>query len=208
MQLVKKLPIRHFTITTPLFIGLLMLVNSCIPDFLVSDPDWVVIEAGDHEPLPKRKVGIVISPEEVSATVTFDSTCIYDIGAVDADDWNKVIGLGFVGSQNQDVTTGIPPHQIDGARIGWRWNPQRQRIDLGAYAYVEGKRIDFKVAEAFINVPTKLTIRIDYNRKVYQFLGAQQTVPFTHNKSFAYKTGLYFGGNQPAPHKIRVKIVD
>ncbi|GAB3942033.1 hypothetical protein GCM10028805_06140 [Spirosoma harenae] len=181
-------------------------MSACVPDFLLSDPDWVEIEAGEHEPNPKRKVGLLISPSEVSAVVTFDSSCIYDIGNADADDWNKVIGLGFVGSKDQSLD-GVPPHQVDGARVGWRWNKQRQRIDLGAYIYVEGKRIDFKVAETTINTPTKMVIKIDYTRKLYQVLGGQ-TVPFTHDKSFAYNTGLYFGGNQPAPHKIRVKIED
>jgi len=193
-----------------LFIALLLtsgLLSACVPDFLSSEPDWVTIERGDHEPMPKRKVGIVIAPGELTATVTFDSSCIYDIGAVDSQDWNKVIGMGFVGSKNQDVTTGVPPHQVDGIRVGWRWNPQRGRIDLGAYAYVDGKRTDFKVAETGINVPTRMTIKIDYDRKVYQVLGGQ-TIPFTHNKTFGYKTGLYFGGSFPAPHKIRVKIED
>ncbi len=190
-----------------LILGLTLLMSGCVPDFLVSNPDWVVIEAGDHEALPKRKAGILFGPDEVSATVTFDSSCIYDVGQVDAQDWNKVIGLGFVGSKDQDITTGTPPHQIDGARVGWRWNPQRGRIDLGAYVYVEGKRIDFKVAETALNTPTLLTIKIDYTRKMYQLLGGKP-IPFTHNKTFAYKTGLYFGGNQPAPHRIRVKIVD
>ncbi|QJW88210.1 hypothetical protein HNV11_01835 [Spirosoma taeanense] len=187
--------------------GIALLMNACVPDFLVPDADWVVIEPGDHEPLPKRKVGILFSPGEVSATVTFDSSCIYDVGAIDEQDWNKVIGLGFVGSKDQDITTGIPPHQIDGARVGWRWNPQRGRIDLGAYVYVEGKLTSFKIAETALNTPTKLTIKIDYNKKLYQILGGQP-VPFTHNKTFAYKTGLYFGGNQTAPHQIRVKIVE
>jgi len=186
--------------------ALLLMLSGCVPDFLISDPDWVVIDAGEHEPLPKRNVGIVVGPDDVSATVTFDSTCIYDIGA-DQDDWNKVIGIGFVGSKNQDVTTGIPPHQVDGVRVGWRWNPKRGRIELGAYTYVDTKRIDFKVAETGINVPTRLVIKIDYDRKLYQVLGGQP-IPFTHNKTFAYKTGLYFGGTFPAPHKIRVKIVE
>lgn len=192
-----------------LFVALLgsSLLSACVPDFLASDPDWVTIEAGDHEPMPKRKVGIVIAPGEISATVTFDSSCIYDTDVIDSQDWNKVIGLGFVGSQNQDITTGVPPHQVDGVRVGWRWNPQRGRIDLGAYAYVEGKRIDFKVAETGINVPTRMVIKIDYDRKLYQVLGGK-TIPFTHNKTFAYKTGLYFGGSYPAPHRVRVKIVD
>lgn len=190
-----------------LLLGISLFAAACVPDFLVSNPDWVVIEPGDHEALPKRKAGVVISPKEVSATVTFDSSCIYDVGVIDNQDWNKVIGLGFMGSKDQDVTVGTPPHQVDGARVGWRWNPQRGRIDLGAYVYVEGKLTSFKVAETAINTPTKLTIKIDYERKLYQVLGGQP-IPFTHNKSFAYKTGLYFGGNQPAPQRIRVKIVE
>lgn len=198
---------RSSSVKVLVFLGFSLSLSACVPDFLLADSDWVVIEAGEHEPNPKRKVGILISPAEVSATVTFDSSCIYTVDPTDADDWNKVIGLGFIGSKDQDITTGIPPHQIDGARVGWRWNAQRGRIDLGAYIYVEGKRIDFKVAETAINTPTKLTIKIDYERKLYQVLGGK-TVPFTHNKAFAYNTGLYFGGNQVAPHQIRVKIVD
>ena len=68
---------------TSILLGISLLMSGCIPDFLVSNPDWVVIEAGDHESLPKRKVGVLFSPTEVSATVTFDSSCIYDIGKVD-----------------------------------------------------------------------------------------------------------------------------
>ncbi|MVM29452.1 hypothetical protein GO755_05370 [Spirosoma sp. HMF4905] len=185
---------------------LVLFMSGCVPDFLLSDSDWVVIEAGEHEPSPARKFGLLISPSEISATVTFDSSCIYDVGAVDADDWNKVIGVGFVGAKDQPLD-GVAPHQVDGARVGWRWNAQRQRIDLGAYIYVEGQRIDFKVAEVAINTPTKMVIKIDYDRKVYQVLGGK-TVPFTHNKSFAYNTGLYFGGTSVAPHRIRVKIQD
>lgn len=201
--ILRRRPIR----ATGILLGIALLASACVPDFLVSNPDWVVIEAGEHESLPKRKAGVLFSPTEVSATVTFDSSCIYDIGKVDEQDWNKVIGLGFVGSKDQDVTVGTPPHQVDGARVGWRWNPQRGRIDLGAYTYVEGKRIDFKVAETALNTPTRLTIKIDYDRKLYQILGGKP-IPFTHTKTFAYKAGLYFGGNQPAPHRIRVKIVE
>lgn len=200
-------PSGHISAKVLLFVGFTLFMSACVPDFLVANSDWVVIEAGEHEPSPKRKVGIVISPAEVSATVTFDSSCIYDVGAQDADDWNKVIGVGFVGSKDQDITTGVPPHQVDGVRVGWRWNAKRGRIDLGAYIYVAGQRTDFKVAEAALNTPTRLVIKIDYDRKLYQVLGGQ-TVPFTHNKAFAYNTGLYFGGNQVAPHRIQVKIVD
>ncbi len=193
--------------TATILLTLCLLMSGCVPDFLVSEPEWVVIEPGDHESLPKRNVGVVVAPTEVTATVTFDSTCIYDLGAIENQDWNKVIGLGFVGSKNQDVTTGTPPHQIDGVRVGWRWNIQRQRIELGAYVTVEGQLTSFKIAETQIGVPTKMTIKIDYDRKLYQVLGGKP-IAFTHNKTFAYKTGLYFGGTSPAPQRIRVKIVD
>ena len=195
-----------FAARTLFLAGISLCMSGCVPDFLLSDPDWIVIEAGEHEPNPKRKVGLLISPNTITAEVTFDSSCVYDIGTADADDWNKVIGLGFVGSKDQSLD-GVPPHQVDGARVGWRWNAKRGRIDLGAYIYVEGNRIDFKVAEVPLNTPTRMTIKIDYDRKLYQVLGGQ-AVPFTHDKSFAYSTGLYFGGNQVAPHRIRVKIVD
>lgn len=187
-----------------LVIGLGLLINACVPKFLSSDGDWVVINAGDHDPTPFNSTSVLVSPRELSATVTFDSTCIYDIGAADQDDWNKVIGLGFVGSKDQPL--GAAPHQVDGVRVGWRWSTRLKRIELGAYAYVAEQRIDFKIADVLINQPTKLTIKIDYDRKLYQVMGGQP-IPFTHDKTFAYETGLYFGGTQVAPHQIRVKIV-
>ncbi len=189
---------------TSLFLGIGLLLQACVPDFLVSDPEWVVIEAFSHDPIFKRKTGILISPREIAATVTFDSSCIYDLQSVDQHDWNKVIGLGFVGSKNQDL--GSAPHQVDGARVGWRWNPETQKIDLACYAYVDGQRTAFKVGETSINQPIRLSVKIDYNKKEYRVMEGEP-VRFNHNKKFAYKTGLYFGGNQPAPHTIRVKVV-
>ncbi|WP_232793737.1 hypothetical protein [Siphonobacter sp. SORGH_AS_0500] len=120
----------YFALYLSFFLGIGLLFQSCVPDFLLSNPDWVVIEAFNHEPTFKRKTGVLISPREVSATVTFDSSCIYDLQSVDQNDWNKVIGLGFVGSKNQSL--GSAPHQVDGARVGWRWNPETQKIDLPA----------------------------------------------------------------------------
>jgi hypothetical protein len=186
-----------------LIVGLLFTVSACIPDFLVKDPDWVVIEKDMYEPALKRKSGMLVSPREVSATVLFDSSCMYDITQVDPYDWNKVFGLGFVGSENQHV--GQAPHQVDGARVAWRWNPAQNRIDLGAYVYVEGKRIMQELGGMKINEERRLTIKIDYEKKTYTILDGDP-IPFTHNKTIAYRNGLYFGGNQPAPQTIRVKI--
>jgi hypothetical protein len=186
-----------------LIIGALVSTSSCIPDFLVNEPDWVEIEKGMYEPTLKRKAGMLISPREIAATIKFDSTCMYDVTQVDEFDYNKVFGFGFMGADDQHW--GQAPHQVDGARVAWRWNPKQNRIDLGAYVYVEGKRITQDLGSMKINEERRLTIKIDYNAKTYTVMDGE-AIPFTHKKTVGYRNGLYFGGNQPAPQKIRVMI--
>jgi hypothetical protein len=186
-----------------LLLGLLVTVAACVPDFLVPDSDWVVIQADTHEPTFKRKTGMLIKPREISALVKFDSSCVYDIRKVNKDDYNKVFGVGFMGTANQPM--GQAPHHVDGVRIAWRWNPQKDQIDLGAYVYVEGKRITQELGGMRINEERRLAIKIDYTNKTYTVLNGPP-ITFTHNKEIAYKNGLYFGGTRPAPQKIRVMI--
>ncbi len=193
----------RFLVPRLLIISLLTTTISCVPDFLVKNPDWVEIEKDTYEPALKRKGGMLISPREVSATVMFDSTCMYDITQVDEFDYNKVFGLGFMGAADQHW--GQAPHQVDGARVAWRWNPKQNRIDLGAYVYVAGKRITQDLGSMKINEERRLTIKIDYTNKTYTVMNGEP-IPFTHKKTIAYRNGLYFGGNQPAPQKIRVMI--
>lgn len=192
-----------FLLSKLLIIGYLSTAISCVPDFLVKNPDWVEIEKDTHEPALKRKGGMLISPREVSATVMFDSTCMYDVTQVDEFDYNKLFGIGFMGSKDQHW--GQAPHQVDGVRVAWRWNPKQNRIDLGAYVYVAGKRITQDLGSMRINEERRLTIKIDYTNKTYTVLNGEP-IPFTHKKTVAYRNGLYFGGNQPAPQTIRVMI--
>jgi hypothetical protein len=186
-----------------LFVGLVAAVMACAPDFLVPDSDWVVIQVGDHDPIFKRKTGLLIKPRELSALVKFDSSCVYDVRQVDEGAYNKVFGLGFVGSANQRL--GQPPHQVDGVRVAWRWNPRQNQIDLGAYAYVSGQRVIQDLGSMRINEERRLTIRVDYDAKTYTVMNGPP-IPFTHKKTLAYKNGLYFGGRMPAPQKIRVMV--
>ncbi|MCY7359694.1 MAG: hypothetical protein LH609_20015 [Rudanella sp.] len=203
MNRIAIFPHSRFLFPSLLFIGLSGTVVSCVPDFLVKNPDWVEIEKDTHEPALKRKGGMLISPREVSATVMFDSTCMYDVTQVDEFDYNKVFGLGFMGAQDQHW--GQAPHQVDGARVGWRWNPKKNQIDLGTYVYIAGKRITQDLGSMKINEERRLTIKINYTNKTYTVMNGEP-IPFTHKKTVAYRNGLYFGGNQPAPQKIRVMI--
>lgn len=181
-----------------------MLFSACVPDFLLSDPDWVVLSEGAHEPFPRRNETVLIKPRLLHATVTFDSSCIYDVGS-NQQDWNKLIGLGFVGAKDQQI--GKPPHRIDGVRIGWRWNPQLQRIDLGSYTYVRGVLTSKKLTDVKIGEPIEVDIKVDYKRKVYIVMDKEE-ISYVHDKTIALKTGVYFGGQEVAPHNMRIRIVE
>jgi hypothetical protein len=176
-----------------------------VPDFILRDPDWVVLPKGGHEPFPRRKEGTLIKPRLLFATVTFDSTCIYEIDKSNQQDWNKLIGFGFVGSKNQNIYK--PPHRVDGVRIGWRWNPQSQRIELGSYVYIAGVLQSKKLKEVKINEPVEVSIKVDYNRKIYTVLDTEE-ISYQHDKTIVMRTGVYFGGQEVAPHDIRIKIVE
>ena len=187
-----------------LLVGLVVLVSACVPEFLMRDSNWVVLKKGAHEPFPRRNETTLIKPRLLHATVIFDNSCMYDVGS-NQQDWNKLIGLGFVGAKDQKI--GVPPHRIDGVRIGWRWNPQTQRIELGSYAYVRGVLSSKKLAEVKIDEPIDVDIKVDYNRKVYIVMD-QEEISYVHDKTIAFKTGVYFGGQEVAPHDMRISIVE
>lgn len=176
---------------------------ACVPDFIFRDPDWVVLKQGAHEPFPRRKEGTLIKPRLLFATVTFDSSCIYTLDGGNQQDWNKLIGFGFVGSKNQNIYT--PPHRVDGVRIGWRWNPASQRIELGSYVYKAGVLQAKMLKDVKINEPIDVSIKVDYKRKVYTVMDIEE-IPYEHDKSIVMRTGVYFGGQEVAPHDMRIRI--
>jgi hypothetical protein len=162
------------------------------------------IPKGQHAPAQALPSRYYTRPTELHLTVTFDSTCIYDIGPVDQGDWNKLWGYGFLGTANQGIEAA---HRVDSFRFSWRWNLQTQRIEIGAYVYDQGNRLpDLVVAEAMIGQPVTLDLTIDYKRGQYRTM--EKFIPFGHRKSLAYALGPFFGGNQTAPHFINIRIRD
>src|SRR5206468_1203172 len=63
-------------------------------------------------------------------TVTFPADIAYaNATASNQSDWNKLMGI---------TTDRIHKNSI---RIGWRWNPRSQRVELGFYGYLDGARV-------------------------------------------------------------------
>lgn len=83
---------------------------------------------GDHDFVARPHLG-----RHVDRTLRFRATFAADAAYTTSapsnqQDWNKLMGLS---------TDRIHKNSI---RIGWRWNPSSQRVELGFYGYLDGKR--------------------------------------------------------------------
>lgn len=138
--------------------------------------------------------------------IVFDETTAYDLpGTEDDDDVNKLFGFGYLNGG----------HHQDSARFGWNYNNSTGRIRLFAYCYVNGMRIIQEICEVLPHKKFRLLISIfQDSRYVFtvhdgynnRFQVGTSEVGFTHNKKWKYKLGCFFGGNNPAPHDITIKI--
>lgn len=138
--------------------------------------------------------------------VVFDSSAAYELPATDQDDVNKLFGFGYINGG----------HHQDSARFGWNYNTITGRVRIFAYCYVNGERMIEQICEVPLYKKIRCLISI-YQNSRYVFtvhdgynnwhqIGIPAEIPFTHNKKWRYKLGCYFGGNNPAPHQITIKI--
>ena len=137
----------------------------------------------------------------VSFNLRFDANANYLNGTPSTQsDWNKVMGL----------TSNRIHH--NSLRIGWRWNPAAQVIELGFYGYIQGQRIDSKLASVPLGQSIACELHLDNNgmrataggvtRDVRQPLGLSGWFPTT---TWLLRTA-YFGGTETAPHDIDLSV--
>jgi hypothetical protein len=154
---------------------------------------------GKHRCWPPT-FGLFYKKEHISRLVKFEDSCRYKFQDQDQEDVNKLFGIGYFWS-----------HHKESARFGWRYNPMIDKITLSAYCYVNSERIIWDLCSVKINEWYSLTIIIREND--YQFLvyanGMQiehEIVTKQHKKKFGYPLSVFFGGNNPAPHKMKIHI--
>ena len=132
-------------------------------------------------------------------TVRFDSSCIYRTAKAENQlDINKLYGFADNGANHQQFS----------ARFGWRWSEGALR--LFAYVYNHGERVSKEIAAVPIGkeVPCAITV----NGGQYIFSVGEKTVLMPRQSATATAKGYqlypYFGGDEPAPHEVRVWIRD
>ena len=163
------------------------------------------IPAHQHHAWPPP-LALYYDKKSMKRVVTFDITSKYDLpGEQDDLDVNKLFGWGYFNGG----------HHTDSVRFGWLWNQTKSLPSIYAYCYVGKVRVMNYICEVPLYTPLLMTI--DKFESVYSFTVSDPVkryfayggvdVPYKHNKKFAYKLGVYFGGNNPAPHEMEIKIV-
>lgn len=161
------------------------------------------IRKGRHRPfniIPAcfREMPVNIQSSPQVRYVKFTSSCRYDLGGEDQNDWNKLYGF----------CRGILGIHKNSARVVWRYNKDTNMIELGMYRYISGERV----------LPQKiLSVKID-EEVVIKFSGISLNIitksgsewifekpMFEYGKGILYGCGFYFGGNRRAPHDVTIE---
>lgn len=139
-----------------------------------------------------------ITLSEMVFKVKFDSSAIYTtVDPLNQYDINKLYGF----------TEGQNPH-VNSARIGWAYNEGKLR--LYAYAYNNQQRISQEIST--VNIGETINCAIKFDSLNYIFIVKDRQVKLSRAPTGVLAQGYqlfpYFGGDEVAPHPIRIYIKD
>lgn len=138
-----------------------------------------------------------IKYKQLSFNVQFDSSAIYHTAvAANQDDINKLFGF----SDNNAL------HHEYSARFGWRWSDSA--LHLFGYIYNKGVMSFRELGTVEIGEENHCTIKADNNKYVFTLNGKETVMPRLSTTTLAegYKLYPYFGGDESAPHTIKILI--
>ncbi|WP_420386188.1 hypothetical protein [Roseivirga sp.] len=177
---------------------LTILVVSCNQNIDI-DPDTgfevFTIPTGGHSSIVRNEA---FTGTGINVTVLFDESAEYTLDVTsDQADINKLIGFSDC---HQD-------HQSESARLGWRWFDDE--LQILAYTYREGQ-LSFELMGA-VSMNQEIDLQIRIVGDTYQYSGTGLT-SVTMDRTPNCETGdnywlwPYFGGDQPAPHEVTIKL--
>lgn len=150
-------------------------------------------------------IGIHHNLKRMERIVVFNESARYDLpGTEDDEDVNKLFGFGYINGG----------HHRDSARFGWYYDGYNGMVVVCAYCYVNGARIIKELCP--VSLDKEHLLSIDVIGRTYSFtvfnahnlylVYGGRDIDFTHKKEWSYKLGCFFGGNNPAPHEITIKM--
>lgn len=128
----------------------------------------------------------------------FTDSCMYDLKDEDQWDVNKLFGFS------------IGYHHHTSFRFGWRPLLEENLIEIVAYEYLDGVRQKtIPVHRVEPNKWGEYTIMYDPSHQIVHYLvsaGGFEVHNISNKRKWGlgYTLGIYFGGNEKAPHKITI----
>ncbi|HYE55491.1 MAG TPA: hypothetical protein VD996_11630 [Chitinophagaceae bacterium] len=135
--------------------------------------------------------------KKLTFNTIFDSSCIYNIQVKEnAGDINKLYGFS-------DCNTA---HHENSARFGWRWF--NDELQIFAYGYAGGTRHWKQMGAIPIGTAVTMSIALEQRHYVFELNGKTERLPRNCAAEYAegYRLYPYFGGDEAAPHEIRIWI--
>jgi len=155
-----------------------------------------IIPKGEHYPTPNPLVFTTAS--KVTFYAVFDSSCIYKtVDPQNQNDINKLYGFSDCNTQ----------HLVNSARVGWRWSNDSLRI----FAFVHNNSVMLYKEITTARIGRKINCSISCLADQYSFTVNNKTVQLPRHCTgnyTRYKLFPYFGGDEVAPHKIKIKITE
>lgn len=153
------------------------------------------------------KQGSHVSGNHVSAVTKnhlkfqtiFDDSAIYTTQAPDNQgDINKLYGFSDCDSTHQD----------NSARFGWRWF--NNQLEIHAYTYVDGIRSSQYIKNVNLNQSHvyQLNIVSDHYEMIVDDTKVSMPRGCSTSSILKYKLFPYFGGDEVAPHDIKIIIAE
>jgi hypothetical protein len=134
---------------------------------------------------------------EQTFIVVFDSSAIYKTtDPANQDDVNKLYGFA-----DNDTS-----HHAFSARFGWNW--LNNALWLYAYVYNDGILQPIELTTIPLNQEVKCSIKVNASNYVFTVNGNSVAVLRTSKTPTGkgYRLYPYFGGDETAPHDIKIKI--
>ena len=147
--------------------------------------------------------GIHSNGKTVAKTVIFRPDCQYDLGNNNQADINKLYGFSVGLFQS---------NQYNSARFGWRWSIPKQKIELLAYVYVNGVRINewdqnIFITDVDLGMENRTSIEITPSSYLFKINDNSKVMLPRAGSGAGYNQYPYFGGDEVAPHTMNIVLM-
>lgn len=172
------------------------------------------IKKGKHSQFEIPK--FLFKPKSFHLEVRFTDSCKYDLKSKDQHDINKLFGVSFLslGSfvfvlksvfqaiRHLSLSKIKSLHHYNSARWGWRYNLEKEKIELFDYSYTKGVNTQIHKFDVDINQVVMLSLK---DSSMMQ--GLITEIPLPKKINVCYELYHFFGGQEKAPHDINIEFL-